>query len=963
MARTMAEPDELNPYPMHSPAHPQPHPENPAYLGREQSLKYRDLGPYANATTTPTSTTARVQLSNQSPMQARDQKYPPDSPMAPSWADQDVQLDHDRDDTHYTSSSAATTPFTSFNRTSDSTAITSLSTLDESPPPSQLPSPRWDSLGHQQFHTPADHDHFVHSLDYENSNYATEQPRPEYRRSDSLTSEARDEFPPLQSPKASIYDSRYPTMEPTSPRSVSNFSRPRNASNNLLYEDARVHYPNQSRTEPPRPDNSLNHTASNASWPRDRGQSISSAQSSATFASLPVRPSIDFHGDGFRNRNRPQNRASRSPNAYRVDGGGPPYIRDPIPRMASLPTEELRASYRRSQRSASTAQGTVATERSSVATKKSSTTSYEYSYEILDPDIYADENGEDDDGYSLDDIMGMYEKGFDDSEPENNDDDNIPDNDSRPATAGSEIRRRTIVLEAMTSPPPIAAAVADLPRPGIPGVEHLIRDSASMFRSSGIPAGPLSENPVFSAEPDSGELANDDSDSEFEMRQPTRQMTDMTLTMDADRDRYGFRKQNQYVTREQYDAWNEGYTEYLERRRKKWTAYLKENGLITDGPYRFPPRSAKTKRFVRKGIPPEWRGAAWFYYAGGPAILSKHAGVYDELLKREAKEVDLEAIERDLHRTFPDNIKFRTAQSPWTKPARESIQSMINAHREAQKDEPKDGRRPETAMISALRRVLHAFAVYNPRIGYCQSLNFLAGLLLLFVETEEYAFWLLNIITRVYLPGTHEVSLEGANVDLGVLMSALRESMPAVWTKIGGELDGTDAVRPSRSKRSRIKQAEPTRLPPITLCMTAWFMSCFIGTLPIESTLRVWDIFFYEGSKTLFRIAMTVFKLGEAEIKAVADPMEIFQVVQTIPRRLLDANALIDACFKRRNGFGHISQETVDNKRQERRFQVKAEKERVSHGENAAVPEFEGKRKGSLWSRRREVRPHPAEVM
>lgn len=488
-----------------------------------------------------------------------------------------------------------------------------------------------------------------------------------------------------------------------------------------------------------------------------------------------------------------------------------------------------------------------------------------------------------------------------------------------------------------------------------------------MFRSSGIPAGPLSENPVLSAEPNSGvsgELANDDSDSEFEMRRPTRQMTDMTLTMDADRDRYGFRKHTQHVTREQYDAWNEGYTEYLERRRKKWTAYLKENGLITDGPYRFPPRSAKTKRFVRKGIPPEWRGAAWFYYAGGPAILSKHAGVYDELLQRDVKEVDVEAIERDLHRTFPDNIKFRTAQSPWTKPARASMQSVIEAQRDAKKDAQKDGRRPETAMISSLRRVLHAFAVYNPRIGYCQSLNFLAGLLLLFVETEEYAFWLLNIITRVYLPGTHEVSLEGANVDLGVLMSALRESMPAVWSKIGGELDGTDAVRPSRtSRRNRNKQPEPTRLPPITLCMTAWFMSCFIGTLPIESTLRVWDIFFYEGSKTLFRIAMTIFKLGEAEIKAVGDPMEIFQVVQNFPRQLLDANALIDACFKRRNGFGHISQETVDHKRQERRFQVKAEKERVTHGENAVIPEFDGKRKGSLWSRRREVRPHPAEAM
>ena len=186
-------------------------------------------------------------------------------------------------------------------------------------------------------------------------------------------------------------------------------------------------------------------------------------------------------------------------------------------------------------------------------------------------------------------------------------------------------------------------------------------------------------------------------------------------------------------------------------------------------------------------------------------------------------------------------------------------------------------------------------------------------------RSEEHAFWLLNIITRVYLPGTHELSLEGANVDLAVLMSALRDSMPHVWAKIGGELDGTDvAIQPKLSRRNR-KGAESSRLPPITLCMTAWFMSCFIGTLPIETTLRVWDVFFYEGSKTLFRIALTIFKIGEAEIRNVSDPMEIFQVVQTIPRRLIDANAMMESCFKRRNGFGHLSQETIEVKRQERR--------------------------------------------
>jgi len=87
-----------------------------------------------------------------------------------------------------------------------------------------------------------------------------------------------------------------------------------------------------------------------------------------------------------------------------------------------------------------------------------------------------------------------------------------------------------------------------------------------------------------------------------------------------------------------------------------------------------------------------------------------------------------------------------------------------------------------------------------------------------------------------------------------------------------------------------------------------------------------------EGSKTLFRIALTVFKTGEPQIKAVSDPMEIFQVVQTIPRRLIDAGALIEACYRRRNGFGHLSQETIDERRQERRNVFAEERALIARG-------------------------------
>lgn len=432
------------------------------------------------------------------------------------------------------------------------------------------------------------------------------------------------------------------------------------------------------------------------------------------------------------------------------------------------------------------------------------------------------------------------------------------------------------------------------------------------------------------------------------------------------RDRYGFKKANQYITREQYDSWDKGYSEYLARRKKKWVAFLKENSLMTDRPNRFPDNmknNAKTKRFIRKGIPPEWRGAAWFYYAGGPAILRAHGGLYDKLLRKTPKQVDQEAIERDLHRTFPDNIKFKPPSGFNGETVCDSDTDSFDSHMS-----PSPGQiEGEPAIITSLRRVLRAFSVYNPRIGYCQSLNFLAGLLLLFVETEEQCFWLLNVITHIYLPGTHEISLEGSKVDLSVLMAEIRDTMPAVWDKIGGDLEAQPNSRPATSKSlrrpTRMRRKDTTslsteRLPPITLCMTAWFMSCFIGTLPIETTLRVWDIFFYEGSKTLFRVALSIFKVGEAEVRAVKDPMEMFGVVQAMPRRMIDANALMEACFKRRNGFGHLTQNTIDERRQERRDTAQRERnEQNEHKDvasgNVTEVEAEVRRKGTLFGRKK----------
>ncbi|KAF2444714.1 hypothetical protein P171DRAFT_431519 [Karstenula rhodostoma CBS 690.94] len=361
----------------------------------------------------------------------------------------------------------------------------------------------------------------------------------------------------------------------------------------------------------------------------------------------------------------------------------------------------------------------------------------------------------------------------------------------------------------------------------------------------------------------------------------------------VERDRYGFKKASDKISVQEYNAWHPKYEDYITRRSNKWIALMKKSGLSTKNPTQFPEACDKVKRYARKGYPPEWRGEMWWFYSGAQFKSRQMSGLYRSLVARvengELNRDDREAIERDLDRTFPDNIHFR----PDLKSARFS-----------------DGGDDEPSMVRDLREVLSAFALHNPGIGYCQSLNFIAGLLLLFLKQDtERAFILLTVITQNHLPGAHARNL--ANTEVNVLMMLIRDYLPKVWASI----NDTDIVNSGLGSKAH-PESKFQRQPTVALSCTSWFMSVFIGVLPIETVLRVWDAFLYEGPRALYRYALAVFKLGEGEIRKYRPgDGELFMAVQNLPRRCLDANNLHDIAFVKK-GFGSLTQNVIDQKRQ-----------------------------------------------
>lgn len=582
----------------------------------------------------------------------------------------------------------------------------------------------------------------------------------------------------------------------------------------------------------------------------------------------------------------------------------------------------LRSSVNSAMTSRSSIEHASGTERSSVLTKSSSITD-------LSPDTPDDPEKDGGGGMSVEDAISMYLDGFSDVTEEPSSPELHADDKLRPSTAltvddGHTDDERSSPdiqpvkdLGHIPSLPDLHAMGQKMPLP-LPLPHDVSSDDQSQSRSSTDEPEPVHSPQTLHHETPNRTLADRGSGID---RQETKvvipgAVPPPLIAGTESRDCYGFRKATNHVPLDRYNQWSGPYSHHAANRKAKWVELLREHGLETGDPTRFPPQSSRVKRFVRKGIPSEYRGAAWFWYAGGSDLLNRNPGLYDDLVQRamvSPSNDDKEHIERDLHRTFPDNIHFKP----------DSAAGHPGAAADSGSSDPRqhDGGPVvvETAMIQSLRRVLYAYALHNPKVGYTQSLNFITGMLLLFLP-EEKAFWMLHIVTSIYLPGTHEISLEGANIDLWILMVLLKESLPTVYAKIA-------STGPASGKMRVPALTVHSRLPDITLGLTNWLMSIFIGTMPLETTLRVWDIFFYEGSKTFFRVSLAIFKACERDILNVSDPMEVFQVVQTVPKTLLDANALIEDCFVRRHRVG---QGRIDELRASRRAAVRQDKIRRS---------------------------------
>ena len=197
-----------------------------------------------------------------------------------------------------------------------------------------------------------------------------------------------------------------------------------------------------------------------------------------------------------------------------------------------------------------------------------------------------------------------------------------------------------------------------------------------------------------------------------------------------------------------------------------------------------------------------------------------------------------------------------------------------------------------TTRREALSRVLRAYARRSPHTGYCQGMNLLAGCLLLFLDEAD-AFWALAaLLEDGFLPrALFAPGMAAARSDafaLRKLSASLLPSTAAALERLG--------VDPGASHLPR------------------WLLTCFVGSLPLESALRVWDALLLERGKgaLLLRVALALLDVYGRALSAAADGADALGALADAPALSFDGSRLLDvACA----GYGCVGGEELERLR------------------------------------------------
>ncbi|KAJ3179202.1 GTPase-activating protein [Irineochytrium annulatum] len=203
---------------------------------------------------------------------------------------------------------------------------------------------------------------------------------------------------------------------------------------------------------------------------------------------------------------------------------------------------------------------------------------------------------------------------------------------------------------------------------------------------------------------------------------------------------------------------------------------------------------------LQQGIPDAIRGMVWQLMSRGKSVELE--ATYRALLTRASPQHE-KLIQRDLARTFPKHEHFATVGGP-------GQESLFN--------------------------VIKAYSLFDPEVGYCQGIAFIAGPLLLNMPDEEAFCVLVKLMYDYKFRELFTPNMSGLQLRLYQFDKLLDELLPTISRHLA-----------SQDIRSNMYASQ-------------WFMTMFAYRFPLEMVFRIWDIIFAEGIEAMFRFALALLK-------------------------------------------------------------------------------------------------------
>mmetsp|Transcript_76958 Transcript_76958/g.213877 ORF Transcript_76958/g.213877 Transcript_76958/m.213877 type:complete len:432 (-) Transcript_76958:236-1531(-) len=220
---------------------------------------------------------------------------------------------------------------------------------------------------------------------------------------------------------------------------------------------------------------------------------------------------------------------------------------------------------------------------------------------------------------------------------------------------------------------------------------------------------------------------------------------------------------------------------------------------------------------VQRGIPTEYRWEVWRAAVGVEKRV--RPGLYQELLQVQNQWTRL--VEIDIPRTFPDMPLFDKEQQ------------------------------------HSLLRILHAYTNVNPEVGYCQGMNFVAGLLMLVcqnedfretprLEKEEETFWMfVCLMEDRRLSGFYRRRFPLLRRYLWAFDELMAQFLPEL--------------------RDHFREESVAH----AVYLHQWFLTLYINCLPLPMVLVFWDALVCVGLERMLPITVALLEVMQQTLLAM----------------------------------------------------------------------------------------------